>query len=93
MRLSLLHVVPAALGPFSVAAGQTFSGIGALPGGVSSEANAVSAEGTVFVGYSETSTVARDVRWTAGQGLQCADRGGPGGYVAGGANGVARTAR
>lgn len=44
--------------------------LGALPGGFSSEALGVSADGTVVVGYSSSASGTQAFRWTAGDGLE-----------------------
>ena len=53
------------------AAGQqpSFTGIGLLPGGVSSGPRAVSADGSVIVGWGSTAAGTEAFRWSGGTGM------------------------
>src|SRR5215813_9710210 len=62
-------VVVSLFGLGSTARAQSFSGVGFLPGGTSSSAAAVNADGTVVVGQSGSTSGDRAFRWTAAGGM------------------------
>src|SRR5437868_8949206 len=53
----------------SASPAQTFTGLGVLPGGNSSQATAISADGTAVTGFSDTPGGPRAFRWTASGGM------------------------
>jgi probable HAF family extracellular repeat protein len=62
-------IAAAALAMSSAAGAATFQGLGYLPGGSSSGASAVSADGTVVVGSSASASGTEAFRWTAAGGM------------------------
>ncbi|HZW07189.1 MAG TPA: GC-type dockerin domain-anchored protein [Phycisphaerales bacterium] len=66
MRTAPAAVITACLSCLTAAApGQTFQGLGPIPGGTTSQAMGVSADGSVIVGHGSVGALNRPFRWTS----------------------------